>query len=294
MTLSHRLINGKSRGKIRISLAITSIAIMATSGCSPNDSDGGYQPSRYVEDMTFRWSAEPGISLTEGPAVAVRAYIESYDRALFAQDEQAAYHGFDRVVAANEGDIRSPTGLRRPYTRFLAMEAPRTVGPEHLHIQRITRSGDRTEAIVCNDVRRLSQIFDNDWRGATYRSISTDGLLELYGSIGTGFPLRMSVSVMRIVMTGTSQPNSIAQHGDNDFPQGDVFGDWSIDEFSWYSGDHFVQVGNASVTPPLPWSPADADLKPCQQFAQPPIADPHTDGKNPLFPHEPSVPGWPR
>jgi len=32
-----------------------------------------------LNDFRFHWSAEPGIDVTTGPAMAVRAYMEAYD-----------------------------------------------------------------------------------------------------------------------------------------------------------------------------------------------------------------------
>ncbi len=281
---------------IRLVLVATTIATMAISGCSSPGSNSDYQPSPDVERMTFRWSAEPGISLVDGPAVAVRAYLESYDRALFAQDERAAYHGFDRAVKPNVGDYLSSTGLRRPYTNFLAMKAPGSVGTEHLHIERITQSNGRTEAIVFSDVRRISQLFDKDWTGdPPYRSLvfSVGGTVEPYGSMRPDFPLRMGVTVMRIVMSGTPEPAQPAQHGSSDFPRGDVFGNWSIDEFNLYVGQYSVNFNGKSVTSTVPWATANADLEACKRFAQP-LAAPQADGNSPLYPTEPSDPGWPQ
>lgn len=279
----------------RIVLAANMIAAMAITGCSSPGASSGYRPPSAVERMTFRWSAEPGISLVDGPAVAVRAYLESYDRALFAQDERAAYHGFYRAVQPNVGDYLSSTGLRRPFTSFLAMKAPGSVGTEHLHIQRITQSGGRTEAIVFSDVRRISQVFDNDWGGdPPYRSLVLDvgGTVQPYGSMEPEFPVRMGITVMRILMSGSPEPAQPAQRGSSNFPRGDVFGKWSIDEFSVYVGQYSVYTNKKLFLSPVPWPTADADLEACKHFAQP-LAKPQTDGNNPLYPTEPSDPGWP-
>lgn len=271
------------------------IAAMALTGCSSQGDGSDYQPPSAVGRMTFRWTAEPGISLVDGPAVAVRAYLESYDRALFAQDERAAYQGFNRAVRPNAGDYLSPAGLRRPVTNFLAMKAPTSVGTEHLHIQRITQSSGQTEAIVFSDVRRISLMFDNDWRGdPPYRSLvnSVSGTVQPYGSMEPEFPVRMGITVMRILMSGSPEPAQPAQHGSSNFPRGDVFGNWSIDEFSVYVGQYSVHFDGESFTSTVPWATADADLEACKHFAQP-LAEPQTDGNSPLYPTEPSDPGWP-
>lgn len=60
----------------------------------------------------FRWSADPGIDLLSGPAVPLRAYLESYRLAYFTVGINAAYPGFEHAVPeAMEGPflLASPT-----------------------------------------------------------------------------------------------------------------------------------------------------------------------------------------
>ena len=49
-------------------------------------------------DFRFGWSAEAGVDLVSGPAVPLRAYLESYRIAQLTKDIGAAYPGFDRAV----------------------------------------------------------------------------------------------------------------------------------------------------------------------------------------------------
>lgn len=91
-----------------------------------------------------------------------------------------------------------------------------------------------------------------------------------------------------LVPTPTKTPQKIAavrapQQGTADFPRGDVFGGWTVDGFSVYSGA-WPEV--------VPWASAPDDLDSCNQVLEllPLTKDSDT---TPIFPIEPSFPGWP-
>lgn len=51
-----------------------------------------------LADFQFRWTAEPGIDLVSGPAVPLRAYVESWRVVLMESNMGAAYPGFEAAV----------------------------------------------------------------------------------------------------------------------------------------------------------------------------------------------------
>lgn len=46
-----------------------------------------------LEDLRFRWSAEPGINLLSGPAVPLRAYLESHRIGDMTRNTDLVYPG---------------------------------------------------------------------------------------------------------------------------------------------------------------------------------------------------------
>lgn len=64
-----------------------------------------------LNDFTFAWTAEPGIDVTAGPAVPVRAYTESYLLASIMGDNRYLYPGFQQSVDPNQS-INHPIGTQ--------------------------------------------------------------------------------------------------------------------------------------------------------------------------------------
>jgi hypothetical protein len=62
-----------------------------------------------LNDFSMAWSAEPGIDLTEGPAVPVRAHMESYLLAWVTGDDRYLYPGFAKAVDPNQ-PFTTPAG----------------------------------------------------------------------------------------------------------------------------------------------------------------------------------------
>ncbi|OBJ36976.1 hypothetical protein A5630_05740 [Mycolicibacterium mucogenicum] len=258
----------------------TALIIVAVQ-CAPG---ADYRPNSRVDGMRFRWSTEPGIDLSGGEVVPLRAFLESHDLSLFAQTEAAAYRGFGRAVPANTGSALSATGSRHPYMHYVAMSPfPRTMGTEYLHVLRMARTAGLFDAVVCGDLRRVFQYVDDGWGDPHYRPLGTmGGLLALYQD-APGMPIRLTESVMRVLIIGTSEPGLPPQQGTADYPRGDPFGNWTVDGFSVYSG------ASPEV---VPWSSAPTDLDSCNRVLEPVPRTKDADTK-PIFAIEPSFPGWP-
>ena len=57
-----------------------------------------------LSEQRYQWTAGPGIDLVTGPAVPIRAYMESRMDAQTMGTIDYAYHGFDRAVATKSAD----------------------------------------------------------------------------------------------------------------------------------------------------------------------------------------------
>ena len=181
-------------------------------------------------DFRFRWSAEPGIDLVSGPAVPLRAYLESYRIGDLTDDTGAAYPGFERAV---------PEALTPPFSSVTpaqlvsirpAIEAE-PFGPpgpfygnEYFHILELAPIEGGYRAYVCDG---LYKVFRQAEQPGTYVSVvrydARTGLNDVGG-----------LKVWRVEFTDAPpDPNAPArvtapQRGPNPAPVGDVFGPWRI------------------------------------------------------------------
>jgi hypothetical protein len=64
-----------------------------------------------LADFRFRWAAEPGVDLVSGPAVPLRAYLESYRIAELTREIGDVYPGFERAVPQLPSDSDAPAQL---------------------------------------------------------------------------------------------------------------------------------------------------------------------------------------
>ena len=229
-----------------------------------------------VTELRAQWTAAPGIDLLSGPAVPVRAYLESRWLAQWAGNIDYAYPGFtDAVPPDEEGpDIRARQ--RRPILDG-QIASPFT-GTDHFRILSITGSGRDLSAIICNYTYSVSIKNDDGSYYSVVRSLS-------------GEP--RGIFAERISLTAPApqtQPALPPQEGPAPAPSVNVFGGWQI-------------VGNlAYVSVSLPgfdnvWPTYDADTQACVDQAPDPPAKiaflingnhPRTD-----FPTSPASPGWP-
>lgn len=220
------------------------------------------------------WSAESGIDLLTGPAVVVRAYLESYKVAILMGDDGYVYPGFMDAVAPNTPDDGRPdsTQFRRPVPRE---PVPRPlVGSERMHILRLDTSGNRVTAVVC------------DWSSYTAAWDLGDGK---YGYPDQNAYPDDGVDMYWIAMTvpAGGGPPLPPQQGPALAPVDDVFGGWRID-------------GNlhGSGRPPWEeWPSQESDFQACSDNA--PEALERREflrrGEHPRadYPTLPAYPGWP-
>lgn len=103
--------------KLRRLAVVACVVALALAGCASDaQTSTAAAPEQYpnwpaaLEDFRFRWSAEPGIDLLTGAAVAIRAYLEGRRVAEFTAGtdsrlptEYESYPGFRNAVTRPTG-----------------------------------------------------------------------------------------------------------------------------------------------------------------------------------------------
>lgn len=246
-----------------------------------------------LNDFRFHWSAQPGIDVSTGPAMVVRAYLESYGVAQATFNADNVYPGFNRATPENlprEGNYEfqlvnvRPMGY--PFTAT-PKEAVPHFGYEALHFLELTPLGDGYRAIVCSG--DYAEVVASQSRPGKFVSIGVsdkDGQPYARGSSG--------VNVNQVELTqhdprvgpNPPAPQTVPQKGPLPAPDQDVFGNWFITA----AGDAF-------------WGPKNDpkslrhDLEERCEAAMPlPAAERiamMTGFKDQAPPHGEPIPGWP-
>lgn len=243
-----------------------------------------------LDNFRFRWSAEPGIDLLAGPAVPVRAYLESHRTGDYTLEPTAVYPGFDKAVAPGpkRPELRDVTDLQlrniRPNTPHDTTYRPSNgvYGNEYFHILELSETNGGYRAYVCDGYYKILQ--DHDGK---YVSVSTGGKPSTVNLGATG------VRVWRIEFTGHSPADLVSQKGPNPAPLGNVFGGWQIAGAD--SDGYWGSWKQKSET-----DPRDAEVK--DRLAQCGALMPDNEDQRLAYstgehdtppPTEPAVPGWP-
>jgi hypothetical protein len=235
---------------MRKSLAIV-VAAALLSACGPSTTKTDSQPSSTdsgqgqqfpnwpatLNDFRFHWTAEPGIDLTTGPSVLIRAYLESYDVAEYTFDLDKVYPGFLRATPPNidwnaPGALVQLTGVRP--LGYYNTKNPTDARPHYgfvpYHVLELRPLGDGYEATVCSaeyasfiqsDVRpgKFISIAAVDKTGKPYRSGPTSGVFV--------HRIEFTQHDQRVGLT-PPQPPTALQVGPSPAPGEDVFGNWFV------------------------------------------------------------------
>ena len=282
--------------------AACSVEHSSPSSPSPTIQFANWPPT--MTDFRFRWSAEPGIDLVNGPAVIVRAYLESHQLAELTSNMDATYPGFLRATPQNwpiNGGPGPNQILRvRPWLdedRRIAFgtklyEQKLYFGNEYFHVLQLVPHNDGYQATVCDGVYDVFIVGDAGkyapYIQSQYLRPPTDpGLYE-----------RDAISVRRIEFTqhdprvGPNPPAPVTapQRGPNPAPVEDVFGNWFIPGAArggnWTSSD-----GKFENDPNLPQQDALCRQR-MPDNEQQRAALLNGDRDNPPV-AQPAVPGWP-
>jgi hypothetical protein len=254
-----------------------------------------------ANDFRFHWSAAPEIDIATGPAVAVRAYLESMRLAAFAGgDQSVAYPGFMRATPQNTapatkgGELFQLDSIR-PKTRAeyeangLEYVERQVYGYQPTYILNLQPQGDGYRATVCLGAYSVYRTADDD-HSKYFSTIADPETGQLtYGD-------RQNVEIWRIELTDkdprvgytAATPTSAPQRGPLPAPVEDVFGRWFITGSS--GTGHWGPVGESERfdTPEVRQQCEDA--MPDDAAARMAMA---TGFHESPPPHGDPIPGWP-
>jgi hypothetical protein len=301
-----------SRRKFRRVALLAMMTLMACACGQPtephptsSDSSAAPQPGQFpnwpkeLSEFRFHWTADPSVDLVSDPAVALRAYLESYRVVnLTSGDTTAVYPGFLRATPENQPpSLGSESSLQLTYVRPHSREEAQAggfkyvqrqiYGSEPIHVLRLEHLGDAYRATVCVGTYSVYRTDDNDPH--KYLSVIADpksGNLQ-YGN-------REMVDVWRIELTekdprtqGAPPSPAAPQLGPLPAPAGDVFGPWFITGATtglWGPSGTAEQIDTAEVRQQC------EDAMPDNAATRLAMATGFHDAPPP---HGDPVPGWP-
>ncbi len=273
------------------------LLVVGLAGCQGGDEPPPPAPTfpnwpQALQDFRFGWSAEAGVDLVSGPAVPLRAYLESCRIAQLTKDIGAAYPGFDRAVPAlpsPKSDAPAQLGYIRPAPDAEPFGPPGPFyGNEYFHILELAPIEGGYRAYVCDG---MYNIFRQGEQSDTFVSVVS------YES-GANASAVDILKVWRVEFTDTPpDPNATAmvtapQRGPNPAPIGDVFGPWRVTGASDYTWG----------TPITREFTADETVDGARRLSQCADRMPHdyaqretisTSKPDTAPTGEPAVPGWP-
>lgn len=252
-------------------------AVISIAGCSSgaHRSEASSTPATppagwpaTLNDFTFVWTAEPGIDVTAGPAVPVRAYTESYLLASIMGDNRYLYPGFQQSVDPNQS-INHPIGTQSLWPKTNAPQQ-QWIGTVQVHILSVTTAGRDVTVVACEYTFGSAQPARHGYEP----------------NIGKPPPYS-GIDPLRITMETPAKPGpQFPQQGPARTPSVDVFNGWRITS---HQGGYFAQSGVGDE-----WPNASEDRNTCLAKA-PPHPDLQRGGEYPRtdFPTLPPSPGWP-
>ncbi|WP_156618192.1 hypothetical protein [Mycobacterium sp. 852013-51886_SCH5428379] len=219
--------------------------------------------------LRYLWTAGPGIDITTGPAVPIRAFMESFELSQDAGDMSYAYPGFEQAVPDSSSDLWQT----RP-----ALDVPSktpAVGNVNNLILSLDRVNDVVSAVVCRYTYRVATETENGF----YRSVARVGAMDERG-----------IDVSKVELSGRSSQPELAQAGPRPDPIGNVFGEWRVRGMLAYFSKNEPGFDQA-------WPTYEADRQACVDKAPDPlpVRNAIIDGTHPRseFPTAPASPGWP-
>lgn len=249
-----------------------------------------------LNDFRFHWSAEPGIDVTSGPAMVVRAYMEAYDTAWFTLDSDNVFPGFRRATPENqepEGDFLWQLVHIRPlgsgYTKT-AKDARPHFGYQVLHFLELTPVGNGYRAIVCSG--EYAHFVESTAQKGKFVSIGVnEDTAQLYRPGDKGvYPYQIELTQHDSrVGPNPPAPVTVPQRGPAPAPDQDVFGNWFVTgASSSYWGPSNDPKARDFPSPELRQRCDNAMPQPeAERIAM------MTGFKDQPPPHGEAIPGWP-
>ena len=263
----------RTRGRVVLAVCL----VLAVAGCTPRPSEKPAPPPpagwpTELADFTIAWTAEPGIDIvTDGAAIAARAYEESYYLAAITENETYLYPGFADAVEPDQSG--APPGTSNLHPKLGDSDPAVWIGTARHHVLSITRSDRDVTLTACAYLYGSAREIPN--RDGYAANVGSD--YELNSGI---FPLRIGLRAP--VKTESDVP---PQAGPSRTPSDDVFGGWRIISH---------QGGYLSDSR---WAEYDRDRAACIAKAGSPPETRHFIPRVPYplsdFPRLPATPGWP-
>jgi len=258
------------RVRLQKSLVACGIAlsILGVTGCEAKSQETTVSPPagwpEALSDFSMTWTGEPGVDLTSGPAVVVRAYIESYYLARATDEEKYLYPGFAQSVDAN-----NPDGPKGTEELWPSANRPRTwIGTLRQHILRVEQSEQNVVAFGCMYTYESATVQGDEIRKNTEPSP--------YGGISA---FRVGLKAPN---TGHTQDS---QAGPSRAPSTNVFGEWRVTN---HQGGYLLTSE---------WPDRGQDIDECRARAGGTTASRQTVPERAYtksdFPALPPTPGWP-
>jgi hypothetical protein len=191
--------------------------------------------SPLLNEFRFHWTAEPGIDITTGPAMVVRAYLESYGVAEATLNADNVYPGFNRATPENqprEGNYQFQLVNVRPMGYPITATSEDAVahfGYGALRFLELTPIADGYRAIVCDG--SYAEFVASRGQPGKSRSVSvSDQSGQPYKRDSTGVSVDQVELTQRDPRVGPKPPapQAVPQHGPLPAPDQDVFGNWFI------------------------------------------------------------------
>ncbi len=232
--------------------AIIAVSVLTSCGTSPSqegpkeDLTTPNWPER-MDNFRFRWTSEPGIDLTTGESVPLRAYLESWLAISYTNNQKSGYPGYDRATPAYV-EPWTPEWLALPQANrmthaFLGgpeQDQQQMYGHEDLHVLQIDPIPNGFRSFVC------------DATFSAYRKMpDNESFIPLKAELSSTAQKadNANMDVWRIEFstegpTTARAPKSPTQpqRGPLPAPTGDVFGPWFVTGFqsvkSWVDSDH--------------------------------------------------------
>lgn len=236
-------------------------------GCFPTREPGPSVPKSVylnwpglLNDVRFRWAADPGIDLLTGPAVPVRAYMESWAIGRLTRTPSSnLYPGFDRSVAADPDG-----GPIRPEGQKPVLEGP-YFGNGYFHILSIEPLDKSANVYVCQGMYNIY-----------HPAPDQPGKLQ---------PVSSDPFVWRVNLSKDGEePPKKPQSGRLPAPVDDVFKGWHIDRVTYVDGGYpdwdFAEKFDRRCKAAMPHNSVQQ-----RQISETVLDSPPKT--------EPAVPGWP-
>jgi hypothetical protein len=265
--------------RMRASFAILVCWVLAITGCvrdEPKQPAATPPPAgrpAELPEFTFVWTAEPGIDLvTDGAAIAARAYTESYYLASITKNEKYLYPGFADAVEPDQPE--GPPDKHELHPEIGNADPSVWVGTLRHHVLSIDRSGRGVILTACAYVYGTARPVPNSE--------------EYTANIGPDYDLNSGIYPMQIGFRAPSDSGSksLTQEGPAKAPYNNVFGGWKTTSFlSDYMTDTKSWTEKEGI---LAACIANADGPPESRHFIPRRLYPRSD-----FPTLPATPGWP-